>query len=322
MKLLVTGGAGYVGSVVTALLLEAGHDVTVLDDLSTGHRDAVPAGARTVVADVHNAADVLTPDTAAVLHFAAKSLVGESTTAPAEYWRTNVAGTLALLEAMDRHGVDRLVFSSTAAVYGEPASAAPLREDDPPVPTNPYGAGKLAVDRMLESWAHAYGLGAVSLRYFNVAGAHRGLGERHDPETHLLPNLLRAALEGTPARVHGTDHPTPDGTAVRDYLHVADLARAHLLALEAAVPGTHRVFNLGTGGGHSVREVVDTVRAVTGRPVAVHDGPRRPGDPSVLVASNERARTGLGWEPARGLAETVADAWEFTRARAAARETA
>ncbi|MFL1377565.1 UDP-glucose 4-epimerase GalE [Nocardiopsis protaetiae] len=322
MKLLVTGGAGYVGSVVTALLLEAGHDVTVLDDLSTGHSDAVPAGARAVAADLADAAEVLTPDTDAVLHFAAKSLVGESVTSPGKYWRTNVAGTLALLEAMTRHGVDRLVFSSTAAVYGEPATGAPLREDDPPVPTNPYGAGKLAVDRMLESWAHAHGLGAVSLRYFNVAGAHRGLGERHDPETHLLPNLLRAALEGTPARVFGTDHPTPDGTAVRDYLHVADLADAHLLALDAAAPGTHKVYNLGTGGGHSVREVIDTVRAVTGRPVAVEDGPRRPGDPSVLVASNDRARTELGWEPRRSLTGTVADAWEFTLARAAAAESA
>ncbi|MFD3685231.1 UDP-glucose 4-epimerase GalE [Nocardiopsis sp. NPDC058631] len=314
MKLLVTGGAGYIGSVVTALLLRAGHGVTVLDDLSTGHRDAVPEGARLVVADLADAADVLDPSVEAVLHFAGKSLVGESVDSPEVYWRTNVAGSLALLDAVRRHGVRRMVFSSSAATYGEPASHAPIEETDPAVPTNPYGASKLAVDHMLESWARAYGLGAVSLRYFNVAGAHLGLGERHDPETHLVPNLLRvAAGEKERADVYGTDYPTRDGTAVRDYLHVADLADAHLRALERVVPGTFRAVNLGTGGGHTVREVLDSVRRVTGRPVPAVDSPRRPGDPAVLVAANGRARSELGWTPTRTLDETVADAWGFAR---------
>ncbi|XKK37084.1 UDP-glucose 4-epimerase GalE [Nocardiopsis sp. ARC36] len=315
MRLLVTGGAGYIGGVVTALLLRSGHEVTVLDDLSTGHRDAVPGGARLVVADLADAADVLDPSVEAVLHFAGKSLVGESVDAPGAYWRTNVAGSLALLEAVRRHGVRRIVFSSSAAVYGEPVSPGPIAETDPAVPTNPYGASKLAVDHMLASWARAYGLGAVSLRYFNVAGAHLGLGERHDPETHLIPNLLRvAAGERDSARVYGTDYPTRDGTAVRDYLHVADLADAHLRALERVVPGTHRAVNLGTGGGHTVREVLDAVRRATGHPVPAVDSPRRPGDPAVLVAANDRARRDLGWAPTRTLDETVADAWAFARA--------
>ncbi|WP_159944828.1 MULTISPECIES: UDP-glucose 4-epimerase GalE [unclassified Nocardiopsis] len=314
MKLLVTGGAGYVGSVVTALLLKEGHEVTVLDDLSTGHRDAVPDGARLVVADLHEASDVLDPSVEAVLHFAGKSLVSESVRSPGLYWRTNVSGTLALLEAALCHGVRRLVFSSSAATYGEPASRAPLRETDPAVPTNPYGATKLAADHLLESWSQAYGLGAVSLRYFNVAGAFLGFGERHETETHLVPNLLKvAAGESEHARVFGTDYPTPDGTAVRDYLHVADLADAHLRALEHVRPGAFRVHNLGTGGGHSVREVIEAVRRVTGRPVPVVDSPRRPGDPAVLVAANDRARRELGWEPVRTLDRTVADAWEFAR---------
>lgn len=316
MKLLVTGGAGYVGSVVTALLLHEGHEVTVLDDLSAGHRDGVPEGARLVTGDIHDVADVLTPDTDAVLHFAGASLVGESVRAPEKYWRTNTAGTLALLEALREHGVTRLVFSSTAATYGEPSGSDPIPETAPAVPTNPYGASKLAVDHMLTSWAGAHGLGAVSLRYFNVAGAHLGFGERHDPETHLIPNLLRVATgENSHASLHGTDYPTPDGTAVRDYLHVADLADAHLRALAHLTPGTHRVYNLGTGGGHSVHQVIEAVRRVTGHPVPVVAGPRRPGDPAVLVAANDRARDELGWRPRRSLDETVADAWAFTRAR-------
>lgn len=316
MKLLVTGGAGYVGSVVTALLLEIGHEVTVLDVLSAGHSDAVPTGASFVEGDVQDAARVLDPSFDAVLHFAGKSLVGESVQDPGPYWHTNVGGTLALLEAMREHGVDRLVFSSTAATYGDPPSDAPLRETDPASPTNPYGAGKLAVDHMLGGWARAHGLGAISLRYFNVAGAYGGLGERHDPETHLIPNLLKVATgEVEHASVHGTDYPTPDGTAIRDYLHVRDLADAHARALEHLEPGTHRIHNLGSGGGYSVREVLDAVRRVTGHPVPVVDGPRRAGDPAVLVAANDRARSELGWEPARGLDEIVTDAWEFTRER-------
>jgi len=316
VKLLVTGGAGYVGSVVTALLLEVGHEVTVLDVLSAGHRDAVPAGAAFVEGDVHDAARVLDPSFDAVLHFAGKSLVGESVQDPAPYWHTNVGGTLSLLEAMREHGVDRLVFSSTAATYGDPPTDAPLRESDPPAPTNPYGAGKLAVDHMLTGWARAHGLGAVSLRYFNVAGAHGGLGERHDPETHLIPNLLKVAAGDSPhASVHGTDYPTSDGTAVRDYLHVRDLAEAHVRALERIEPGTHRVYNLGSGGGYTVRQVLSAVRRVTGHPVPTVDGPRRSGDPAVLVAANDRAREELRWQPSRGLERIVADAWAFVRAR-------
>ncbi|MBB4931093.1 UDP-glucose 4-epimerase [Lipingzhangella halophila] len=319
MKILVTGGAGYIGSVVTALLLQAGHTVTVLDDLSTGHRDAVPQGASFVAADVTEAGDVLDPSYGAVLHFAAKSLVSESTRDPGPYWRTNVAGTLALLEATRRHGTERMVFSSTAAVYGEPAST-PIAETDPALPTNPYGASKLATDRMLESWSQAYGLGAVSLRYFNVAGARGPLGERHDPETHLVPNLLRvAAGSAENAQIHGTDYPTPDGSAVRDYLHVVDLAEAHLRALDRVAPGRFRVYNLGTGSGYSVREVLGAVRRVTGQPVPAVEGPRRPGDPAVLVAGNERAQRELGWEVRRTIDEIVADAWSFTRERSAHR---
>ncbi|MBE3001271.1 UDP-glucose 4-epimerase GalE [Nocardiopsis sp. HNM0947] len=316
MKLLVTGGAGYVGSVVTALLLEAGHEVTVLDVLSAGHSDAVPDGASFVEGDVHGVGRVLDPSFDAVLHFAGRSLVGESVQDPGPYWHTNVGGTLALVEAMREHGVGRLVFSSTAAVYGDPPSQAPLRESDPAAPTNPYGAGKLAVDHLLAGWARAHGLGAVSLRYFNVAGAHGGFGERHDPETHLIPNLLKVASgEVEHASVHGTDYPTPDGTAVRDYLHVRDLADAHVRALERCVPGRHRVLNLGSGGGYSVREVLAAVRRITGHPVPVVDGPRRPGDPAVLVAANDRAREELGWRPSRGLDTIVADAWGFVRGR-------
>lgn len=314
MKLLVTGGAGYVGSVVTALLLEAGHQVTVLDVLSAGHRDAVPPGAALAEGDVRAAADVLDPTFDAVLHLAARSLVGESVQDPGPYWADNVGGTLALLEAARTHGVDRLVFSSTAAVYGDPPSDAPLRESDPAAPVNPYGASKLAVDHMLAGWARAHGLGAVSLRYFNVAGAYRAFGERHAPETHLIPNLLRVAAGQVPhACVFGTDYPTADGTAIRDYLHVADLADAHLRALEHVEPGTHRVYNLGSGGGYSVREILAAVRRVTGHPVPVVEEPRRAGDPAVLVAATERARAELGWAPVRELDEIVADAWAFTR---------
>src|SRR5690606_11309272 len=216
-------------------------------------------------------------------------------------WRTNVCGTLRLLDAIREHGVPRLVFSSTAATYGAPETM-PISEETPALPTNPYGASKLAVDRMLEAEARAYGLGAVSLRYFNVAGAYHRHGERHEPETHLIPNLLAvAAGEREHARLFGTDYPTRDGTAVRDYLHVVDLADAHLRALEAAAHGEHQVYDLGTGNASSGREVLAAVRRVTGRPLPVVEAPRREGDPPALVASNERAGTGLGWSPQRDL---------------------
>ena len=317
MKLLVTGGAGYIGSVVAAQLLAAGHEVTVLDDLSTGHRDAVPAAADFVEVDIADSAKVVTAEFDAVLHLAAKSVVGESQRRPELYWRTNVGGTLALLDAMREVGVRRLVFSSTAATYGEPATV-PIDETAPNAPTNTYGHSKLAVDRMLAGEALAHGLGAISLRYFNVAGADAGLGERHAVETHLIPLALQVAAGALEHLVvYGEDWPTPDGTCVRDYIHVADLARAHLLALTACEPGTHRIYNLGNGAGFSVREVVDAARRVTGHPIPVVVGPRRAGDPAVLVASAERIRAELAWEPAYAEIDVmVADAWEVARSPA------
>lgn len=312
MKLLVTGGAGYIGSVVTRVLMAGGHDVTVLDDLSTGHADAVPEGVELVRSDVREAGPVLARGGyQGVLHFAAKSLVGESVSNPAKYWAANVEGSRALLDAMREHGVASLVFSSTAATYGEPATEL-IDEDVPPNPTNPYGASKLAVDMMISSYAAAYGLGAVSLRYFNVGGAFGGAGERHDPETHLVPNVLAAVAGDVPAiRIFGDDYPTPDGTCVRDYVHVADLADAHVLALDAARAGRHRIYNLGSGDGYSVREVVATAGEVTGRPVPTEAAPRRAGDPPRLVASSARIAAELGWAPKRGLPDILADAWAF-----------
>jgi len=315
-KYLVTGGAGYVGGVVGAHLVEAGHEVVVLDDLSTGHRLSVPAGAAFVQGRIQDAADVLDGSFDGVLHFAASSQVGESVADPEKYWRNNVAGSLELLSAMRKAGVRRLVFSSTAAVYGEPESN-PIKETARTAPTNPYGATKLAVDHMITSEADAHGLAAVSLRYFNVAGAHGVQGERHDPESHLIPLVIQAALGKRPhIAVYGEDYPTPDGTCVRDYIHVADLAEAHLLAVAAAEPGRHLVCNLGNGGGFSVHEVIESVRRVTGREITVVSAERRPGDPAVLVASAERARTVLGWQPSRAdLDGIVADAWNFALAR-------
>lgn len=310
MKLLVTGGAGYIGSVVAAQLVEEGHEVTVLDDLSTGHADAVPPGAAFVQASITEAGGVLSEGCDAVLHFAAKSLVGESVEKPGLYWSHNLGGTLALLDAMRQAGVNRIVFSSTAATYGEP-ERTPILENDPTRPGNPYGASKLAVDTALTAFAGLYGLGAVSLRYFNVAGAYGEFRERHTVETHLIPNVLKVALgERESVSVFGTDYPTPDGTCVRDYVHVADLARAHLLALDACTPGEHRIYNLGSGTGFSVKEVVDVCREVTGHPIPTTVAPRRPGDPAVLVASSEKIQRELGWKPAHAaLRDMVADAW-------------
>jgi UDP-glucose 4-epimerase len=315
MRLLVTGGAGYIGSIVAEHLAAAGHDVLVLDDLSTGHRDGVPAGVEFVEGSVFEAEPVLATGVEAVLHFAARSLVGESVEHPERYWHTNVGGSRALLDAMRATGVRRIVFSSTAATYGEPAEV-PILETAPERPTNPYGASKLAVDHMLAGDSTAHGVAAVSLRYFNVAGAWGGLGERHATETHLIPIALQvAAGQRERLSIFGEDYPTPDGTCIRDYIHVDDLARAHLLALEAAEPGRHRLYNLGNGAGFSVREVVEVVRKVTGYPLPVEVAPRRPGDPATLVASAERAHAELGWAPARPtLTEMVGDAWAFTQA--------
>lgn len=318
MRVLVAGGAGYIGSVVTAALLEGGHEVTVLDDLSTGHADAVPEGARFVQTTLQASAPVLAdvrPE--AVLHFAAKSLVGESQVKPELYWEHNVGGSLALLEAMRAVDCRRIVFSSTAATYGEPEQV-PIREDAQTKPTNTYGATKLAVDAMLTSYATAYDFAAVSLRYFNVAGAAYGRGERHTTETHLIPIALQVAAGKREAiTVYGEDYPTPDGTCIRDYIHVSDLADAHLLALAAPEPGEHRIYNLGNGTGFSVQQVVDAVREVTGHPVPVQVGERRAGDPAQLVASSDRIRADLGWTPRHtDLTGIVRDAWEVAQKRA------
>ena len=315
-KYLVTGGAGYVGGTVAQHLLEAGHEVTVLDDLSTGFREGVPAGATFVEGRIQDAARWLDPSYDGVLHFAAFSQVGESVADPAKYWENNVGGTMALLAAMREAGVRRLVFSSTAATYGEPQSV-PITEAAPTAPTNPYGATKLAVDHMISGEAAAHGLAAVSLRYFNVAGAYGDCGERHDPESHLIPLVLEVAQGKREAiNVYGDDYPTPDGTCVRDYIHVADLAEAHLLALGAMTPGEHLICNLGNGNGFSVREVVETVRKVTGHPVPEVVAARRAGDPAVLVASADTARERLGWNPSRpDLAGIVQDAWAFANKR-------
>ena len=316
MKLLVTGGAGYVGSVCAKVLLEQHHQVVIVDDLSTGNADAVPAGAEFVDGDVVAVARRLLPGGSfdGVLHFAAKSLVGESVEAPERYWHANVVKTLELLEAIRESGTERLVFSSTAATYGEP-DAAPITEDAPTRPTNAYGATKLAIDHAITSYARAYGLAAVSLRYFNVAGAYAGLGERHGVETHLIPLVLQVATgQRAEILVFGNDWPTPDGTAIRDYIHVRDLADAHLLALQSAQASSHRIYNLGNGTGFSVREVIACCREVTGHPIAARDVGRRAGDPAVLIASSAKAIAELGWQPRRSdLREIVSDAWEFVR---------
>jgi UDP-glucose 4-epimerase len=291
----------------------------VLDDLSTGFADAVPAGAAFIKGTVRDcAAEVLADGVEAVLHFAAKSQVGESVAEPAKYWSANLGSSVALLEAMREIGVRTIVFSSTAAVYGEPERDHIL-ETDPTRPTSPYGATKLAVDTTLGEFARLYGFGAVSLRYFNVAGAHRAeggwLGERHNPETHLIPNVLASVAEGRPTRIFGSDYPTPDGTCVRDYIHVTDLADAHLRALQSCRPGQHRVYNLGHGTGFSVRQVIDVCAEVTGTPIQVEVNERRPGDPAVLVASCERITAELGWQAERDVRVMAADAWEFFRSR-------
>ena len=323
MHLLVCGGAGYVGSHVTRVLNARGHSVTVLDNLSTGHREAVRWGPLVE-------ADLLDPDSLeaafrgqrydGVLHFCARSLVGESMAAPYDYYENNVAGTLNLLRAMRRHAVDRIVFSSTAAVFGNPVTAL-IDEDHPKAPINPYGASKLMVERILADAAHAYGLRSVCLRYFNAAGAapEDGIGESHDPETHLIPNLLRALINpAAPLKVFGQDYPTPDGTCVRDYVHVLDLADAHVRALEHMqhAPGAH-AFNLGNGTGFSVLQVIHAAEQVTGLPVPFEPAPRRAGDPPVLVASSQRARDVLGWSPAyTDIAGILRTAWDWHRAPA------
>jgi UDP-glucose 4-epimerase len=319
MRVLVTGGAGYIGSVVTAQLLANDHDVVVVDDLSTGHADAVAPGAEFHQASIAELDPVLGSwRIDAVIHFAAKSLAGQSVSEPSRYWRNNVIGTIALLDSLRAHRVERIVFSSSAATYGDTAEQ-PIPEGAPTRPTNPYGATKLAIDLALTDYARAYGLSATSLRYFNVAGAlrtadGRWYGERHATETHLVPNALAAVAGTGPAlSLFGTDYPTPDGTCIRDYIHVIDLGLAHLAALTIGARGEHHVVNLGSGTGYSVREVLSAIERVTGTPVPVTETDRRPGDPAVLVASNDRAAQLLRWRPQRDLDEMVTDAWEFLR---------
>jgi UDP-glucose 4-epimerase len=335
MRVLVTGGAGYVGSVSVEALVAAGHGVVVLDDLSRGHRDALPGGVRLIEGSYGDPAVVgpllASTPVDAVLHCAARSLVGESVVDPALYYRENVAGGVAFLEALRAAGVRRIVFSSTAAVYGTPASV-PIREDAVLAPINPYGETKRTFEGALRWYAAAYGLRSVSLRYFNVAGASVRNGEIHDPETHLIPNVLSAAEGRTALTVFGVDYPTPDGTCVRDYIHVEDLARAHVLALEATAPDDPRTtagdglpghpagagalaINLGNGGGFSVREVLAAAEAVVGRPIPHAIGERRAGDPPVLVADASRADEILGWRAEhRDIVEIVRSAWTWRRA--------
>jgi UDP-glucose 4-epimerase len=316
MRVLVTGGAGYIGSVTTEQLVLTGHDVVVLDSLATGHREAVAPGATLSVHSVRDKEALVAllkhHHIEAVLHCAARSLVGQSMQDPGLYYTENVVGGVTLLDALREAGVDRIVFSSTAAVYGEPEKV-PIRENAPTGPVSPYGASKLAFEGAM-AWYAAYGLRSVSLRYFNVAGASEHHGERHDPETHLIPNILRAARGGPQLTIYGDDYPTADGTAIRDYIHVLDLADAHTEALELTAqmaPG-QEICNLGSGSGFSVKQVLDAAGQIVGKPIPHSYGPRRAGDPPVLVASYERARELLGWVPERGtLGEMIGSAWQL-----------
>lgn len=320
MKVLVTGGAGYIGSVVSEQLVNDGHEVVVYDNLSKGHRDAVVEGARFVEGDLLDA-DKLRQTlndsgTEAVIHMAAYSLVGESVQAPATYYGNNVVAGLVLLDVMHECGVKRIVFSSTAATYGEPESQ-PIFETAPANPTNPYGDTKLTFEKALHWYEQAYGIRYASLRYFNAAGASEKCGEDHDPETHIIPITLQvAAGTRTHVEIYGDDYPTDDGTCIRDYIHVVDLARAHILALDV-LGKRSAIYNLGCGGdGYSVREVIDTARRVTGKEIPVRIGPRRLGDPAVLIASSDKIKSELGWQPQfQDLGIIVESAWRWMQGR-------
>jgi UDP-glucose 4-epimerase len=321
MRVLVTGGAGYIGSVITDQLIDDGHEVVVYDNLSKGHADAVASKATFVEADLM-AGDVLHAalrdhEIDAVVHMAASSLVGESMTDPGRYYQNNLIASIRLLDALVEANIRMLVFSSTAAVYGEP-ERQPITETDPTSPSNTYGETKLAVERAMEWYHRAHALRYASLRYFNAAGATARRGERHEPETHLIPLVLRAAQNPPlPVTVFGSDYSTRDGTCVRDYVHVSDLARAHVLALDALVRQdvTHHIFNLGCGDGYTVQEVIDTARRVTECDIPVNIGPRRPGDPAVLVASSQQIASALGWRPQESSLHTiVASAWAWETA--------
>ncbi len=316
MHVLVVGGAGYIGSVTTDLLLESGHEVTVLDSLATGHRAAINKEARFVHLDLadHHALDLAfeAAGVDAVMHFGALIQVGESMTEPGRYFANNISNVIGLLNAMVRHGVHRFVFSSTAAVYAEPPPDL-LTEEAPTGPTSPYGETKLAVERLLPWYNQIHGVRHAILRYFNAAGATELRGEDHRPESHLIPNVLKVARgDAGHLDLYGTDYPTVDGTCMRDYIHVADLAGAHLLALGAMEDQPSILCNLGTDNGHSVRQVIDAARRVTGRPIEIVEQERRAGDAVTLVASSERARSVLGWSPKRAsLEEIVGSAWDW-----------
>ncbi len=311
MRVLITGGAGYIGSTAVEIMRSTGYEITVFDDCSTGHADSVPAQVRFVQGSLLNVAEIADAliDVDAVLHFAGKSLVGESVENPALYQRVNVDGTRNLLDEMHRANVKKLVFSSSAATYGQPQEI-PIKESTETVPTNPYGATKLAIDQMIATEAKMLNLSAISLRYFNVAGAlncQRGwLAERHNPETHLIPNVLRSSTDN-PVRIFGTDWQTPDGTCIRDYVHVVDLIDAHIKAVESLSSSGHEIFNLGSGDGFSVREVIAAAEKATGHKIPTIDSPRRAGDPAVLIADISKARQVLKWTPTFGIEAMVAD---------------
>jgi UDP-glucose 4-epimerase len=320
VKILITGGAGYIGGTVTQLLLDRGHTVVVYDNLCHAQRSMVPPGATFVEGDVADSKrlDELFADGsfAGVMHFAALIEAGDSMRVPEVYFRNNAASTLSLLEAAVKNNLQKLVFSSTAAVYGEPVST-PIQEDAALIPTNPYGESKLMVEQML-GWMHRiHGLRYASLRYFNVAGAIPGRGEAHEPESHLIPLILDVALGRRQSiKIFGQDYPTPDGTAVRDYIHVQDLAQAHLLAFEALDQRPRMIYNLGNGRGFTVRQVVESARRVTGHPIPTEELPRRPGDPAVLIASSEKIETELGWKPKFAhLDDILRSAWEWHQQR-------
>jgi len=316
--ILVVGGAGYIGSHMVKDLLETGHKVVILDDLSTGHRDLIPGGdfIEGSLGDAALLDRIFSKNRIdAVMHFAAFALVGESVEQPLKYYQNNVSATTALLSAMVRHDVKRFIFSSTAAVYGEPVEI-PITEDHPKNPTNPYGASKIAVERMLKDCDSAYGLRYISLRYFNASGAHESgqIGEKHQPETHLIPLILKVATnENKNIRIFGTDYPTPDGTCIRDYIHVSDLTQAHLLSLNALMAeGESAVYNLGNSTGYSVREVIELARKMTGHPIPVVETDRRPGDPATLIATSDKIKRELGWKPQyEDLEKIIQTAWRW-----------
>jgi len=311
MRVLVTGGTGYIGATAVEILSSKGYEISILDDCSTGHADTAPPGARFIRGSLLNSTEVAAAlvDCDAVMHFAGKSLVGESVEKPDLYHSVNVDGSRILLDEMRKQVITKIVFSSSAATYGEP-KVVPILESSETNPTNPYGATKLAIDHMITAEAKQHNLAAASLRYFNVAGAlkaERGwLAERHNPETHLIPNVLQST-EQNPVKIFGTDWPTPDGTCIRDYVHVIDLIEAHVKALDSLIVAGHQIYNLGSGSGYSVREVVAAATATVGQQIPFVDSPRRAGDPAVLIADISKANKKLNWQPTRDLSAMVSD---------------